>query len=127
MRVVAEQGLPELIELAASQATKTDHTEAEVLAEAERLRADKKARLAREAAARTAEEAARRKAEEDEAAGPYNFILQKEATLAEQEVKPPSWRRRMRRSAPRRRPSSRRRRRIRRRLRSFRRSKRPPP
>ena len=96
MRVVAEQGLPELIELAASQATKTDHTEAEVLAEAERLRAEKKARLAREAAARTAEEAARRKAEEDEAAGPYNFILQKESTLAEQEVKPPSWRRRMR-------------------------------
>ena len=37
MRVVAEQGLPELIELAASQATKTDHTEAEVLAEAAQL------------------------------------------------------------------------------------------
>ena len=59
MRVVAEQGLPELIELAASQATKTDHTEAEVLAEAERLRAEEEARLAGDASARAAEEAAR--------------------------------------------------------------------
>ena len=49
----------ELIELEASQATKTDHTEAEVLAEAERLRAEEKARLAGDAAARAAEEAAR--------------------------------------------------------------------
>ena len=58
-RRAAEQGLQELIELEASQATKTDHTEAEVLAEAERLRAEEEARLAGEAAARAAEEAAR--------------------------------------------------------------------
>jgi hypothetical protein len=87
VRAAAEQGLQELIELAASQATKTDHTEAEVAAETERLRAEEEARLASEAAAKAAEEAARRKAEEDEAAGPSNFILQKEAALAEQEVK----------------------------------------
>ena len=59
VRAAAEQGLQELIELEASQATKTDHTEAEVLAEAERLRAEEEARLAGEAAARAAEEAAR--------------------------------------------------------------------
>ena len=55
----SKASVQELIELEASQATKTDHTEAEVLAEAERLRAEEEARLAGEAAARAAEEAAR--------------------------------------------------------------------